>query len=66
MRDFSTVHKGVWLEDISKGETPNMVTITVRTVDGGKARFRLATTSLLDRIRKVEAGHKRVKSRQGL
>ncbi|AFM27246.1 hypothetical protein [Desulfomonile tiedjei] len=54
MRDYSALHSGNWLEDISAGDSPNMVTIAVRTTEGKIARFHVAKRPLLDRIKDLE------------
>ncbi len=63
MRDFNAIHNMDWLEEISPGNDKNSVRIKVRTTDGGKATFQLATRPLLKRMEENDVNRKKENSK---
>lgn len=59
MRDFSAIHDMDWLEEISPGNDKNSVRVRVRTMNGGKATFQIATRPLLKRMEENDANRKK-------
>lgn len=59
MTDYSIIHNNKdWLEEVLPGKDKNSVILKVRTTDGGLATFRVATRSLLERMKETDQKHK--------